>query len=58
MTLQGEDHVVMGHNAALSEKGKEPEKMGTYTLLAPLQTLTDKNVSGQTAQRPFLIQDS
>ena len=56
--LQGEDQVVKGHNAALSEKGKEPEKKGTYTLLAPLQTLTDKNVSGQTAQRPFLIQDS
>ena len=58
MTLQGEDQVVKGCNAALGEKGKEPEKKGTYTLLAPLQTPTDVNISGDTAQRPFLIQDS
>ena len=58
MKLQGKDQVVKGHNDALSEIGKEPEKKGTYTLLAPLQTPTDVNVSGDTAQRLFLIQDS
>jgi len=39
--LQGEQNMVMSHLDALSERGKVPEKMGTYTHLAPLQTPTD-----------------
>jgi len=51
--------MVMSHLDALSERGKVPEKMGTYTCPARLQTLTDiKNCLMQTAQHPFLIQDS
>ena len=45
--LQGEHSMVKSHNAALSVKGKEPEKTGMYTCLAPLQTLTDIKNSGQ-----------
>jgi len=57
--LQGEQNMVMSHLDALSEKGKVPEKMGTYTHPAPLQTLTDvENCLMQIAQCPFLIQDS
>jgi len=33
--------MVMSHLDALSERGKVPEKTGTYTHLAPLQTPTD-----------------
>ena len=57
--LQGEHSMVMSHLDALSERGKVPEKMGTYTHMAPLQTPTDvKNCLMQTVQRLFLIQDS
>jgi hypothetical protein len=57
--LQGEHSVVMSRNAAQSETGEVPEKTGTYTRPAPLQTPTDvENCLMQTAQRPFLIQDS
>jgi len=57
--LQGEQNVVMSHLDALSERGKVPEKTGTYTRLASLQTLTDvENCLMQIVQRPFLIQDS
>jgi len=57
--LQGEHSMVMSHLDALSKRGKIPEKTGTYTYLAPLQTLTDiKNCLMQTAQCLFLIQDS
>jgi len=57
--LQGEHSLVMSHNDAQSETGKVPEKMGTYTCPAPLQTPTDvENCLMQTVQRPFLIQDS
>jgi len=57
--LQGEQNVVMSHLDALSERGKVPEKMGTYTCPAPLQTPTDvENCQMQIAQCPFLIQDS
>jgi len=57
--LQGEQNMVMSHLDALSEKGKVPEKTGTYTCLAPLQTLTDvENCLMQIAQCLFLIQDS
>jgi len=57
--LQGEQNVVMSHLDALSERGKVPEKTGTYTCPAPLQTLTDiENCQMQIAQHPFLIQDS
>ena len=59
MMLQGEHNVVRIHQGDPSEKGKEPERTGTYTRLAPLQTPTDvENCLMQTAQRPFLIQDS
>jgi len=57
--LQGEHSVVMSHLDTMSERGKVPEKTGTYTCLAPLQTLTDiENCLMQTAQCLFLIQDS
>jgi len=57
--LQGEQNVVMSHLDALSERGKVPEKTGTYTHPAPLQTLTDvENCLMQLAQHLFLIQDS
>jgi len=48
---QGEHSVVMSHLDTLSERGKVPEKTGTYTCLAPLQTPTDiENCLMQTAQ--------
>jgi len=57
--LQGEQNMVMSHLDTLSERGKVPEKTGTYTRPAPLQTPTDvENCLMQIAQRPFLIQDS
>ena len=57
--FQGEHSMVKSCNAALSKKEKESEKKGTYTLLAPLQTPTDVKIFlMQTAQHPFLIQDS
>jgi len=57
--LQGEHSVVKSRLGAQSERGKVPEKTGTYTRPALLQTPTDvENCLMQTAQRPFLIQDS
>ena len=57
--LQGEHSMVKSSLGAQSVRGKKPEKTGTYTRPAPLQTPTDvENCLMQTAQRPFLIQDS
>jgi len=57
--LQGEQNMVMSHLDALSKRGKVPEKTGTYTRPAPLQTPTDvEDCQMQIVQHPFLIQDS